>query len=201
MTVARQSCFPATNTLMIAARMIPRARWALTSTSISLDRVDAFISLCLDECGKRLGDGVERQKSVDERSISYGAGRSIVLISPLRNPSPVALVSTTTQREGQGLVAKTSFLSEGTYELFTRLSDARIHRAIMPILGAGHGRIAPALAFVSLLLAVAEAARHAPGGRPLTRITIVVFQKTPDSPPQLDPVVVRCGLALISSTA
>jgi hypothetical protein len=69
----------------------------------------------------------------------------------------------------------------------------------MPILGAGHGRIDPPLAFISLLLAVTEVARYASGGLPLKRVTIIVFKKDPDGLPQVDPVVVRRALALVGS--
>lgn len=162
-------------------------------------QVDAFISLSKEECRKRLGAGVEQQKTADERALSFGAGRCVLLTEPLGRTVPVALVSTTTQRAGQGLVAKTSHLFDGICELVTRLVDARLYEVVMPILGAGHGRIDPALAFVSLLLAVGEAARYAPGGQPLRSVTIIVFKPEADAPPQVDPRVVRRALALVGS--
>jgi len=125
--------------------------------------VDEFIALSKDECGKRLGGGVEQQKTADERVVSFGAGRAVLLLNPLGRTVSVALVSTTTQRAGQGLVAKTSYLFDGICELVTRLADARLREVAMPTLGVGHGRIDPARALVGLLLAVAEAARSAPG--------------------------------------
>jgi predicted nucleotide-binding protein len=161
--------------------------------------VDAFIALSKDECRKRLGAGVEHQKTADERGVSFGAGRAILLLKPLGHAAPVALVSTTTQRSGQGLAAKVSYLFDGICELVARLVDARLREVAMPILGAGHGRIDPSLAFVGLLLAVAEAARYGQGGQPLTRVTIVVFKRDADSPAQVDPVVVRRALALVGS--
>lgn len=162
-------------------------------------QVDAFVSCSKDECRKRLGPGTEQQKTTDERAVSFGAGRAILLLNPLGRAAPVGLVSTTTQRAGQGLAAKTSYLFDGICELVTRLVDARLHDVVLPILGAGHGRIDPALGFASLLLAIAEAARFAPGGTPLKRVTVVVFRKDSASPPQVDPIVVRRGLALIGS--
>ena len=69
----------------------------------------------------------------------------------------------------------------------------------MPILGAGHGGIDPPLAFVGLLLAVAEAARYGQGGQRLRRVTIVVFKRDADSPAVVDRVVIRRALALIGS--
>jgi hypothetical protein len=45
--------------------------------------------------------------------VSYGAGRAILLQTVPGSPAPIALISTTTQRAGQDLVAKTSFVFEG----------------------------------------------------------------------------------------
>ena len=90
---------------------------------------------------------------------------------------------------------------EGICELVRRLADSRLREVAMPILGAGHGRIDPALAFVSLILALAEAARYAPGGQPLKRVTIVVFKRDADTPPQVDSLIVRHALALVGSQA
>jgi CAP12/Pycsar effector protein, TIR domain len=162
-------------------------------------RVDEFISLSVDECRRRLGPGNEQQKTADQRGLSFGAGHAILLKNPLGRTNSLALISTTTQRAGQGLSARTSYLFNGVAELVTRLVDARIHEITMPILGAGHGRIEPSLAFVSLILAVAEAARCAPGGQPLKRVTIVVFRQDAESTAQVDPVVVRRALALVGS--
>jgi hypothetical protein len=162
-------------------------------------QVDTFIVLTKQECRARLGAGVEQEKTADERAISFGAGRSVLLMNPLGRTVPVALVSTTIQRAGQGLTSRTSYLFDGICELVQRLVDARIREVVMPILGAGHGRMYPALAFVALLLAVAEAARYAPGGRPLRRVTVLVFKRDADSPPEVDPVVVRRALALVGS--
>jgi hypothetical protein len=159
----------------------------------------AFVSLMKNECQKKFGKGVEQQKTDDERAESFGPGRSVLLIKPLDRSIPVALVSTTTQRAGQGLAARISYLFDGMRELVTRLADARLNEVAMPILGAGHGRIDPPLAFVGLLLAVAEAARYGQGGQRLKRVTIVVFKRDANSAPEVDKVVVRRALALIGS--
>jgi hypothetical protein len=164
-------------------------------------RVGEFISLSKEECRKSLGDGIERQKTVGQRAASFGAGRAVLITNPLGRAVPIALVSTTTQRAGEGLVARTSYLFEGICELVRRLADSRMREVAMPILGAGHGRIDPALAFVSLILALAEAARYAPGGQPLKRVTIVVFKRDADTPPQVDSLIVRHALALVGSQA
>jgi len=161
--------------------------------------IDEFISFSKAECKKRFGAGVQQQKTDDEFAQSFGAGRALLLLNPLGRPVPIGLVSTTTQRASQGLAARTSYLFDGICELVTRLVDARLREVVMPILGAGHGGIHPAAAFVSLLLALAESARYAPSGKPLKSATVIVFQKDANSPPQVDPVVVRRALALIGS--
>jgi hypothetical protein len=159
----------------------------------------AFNALVKSESRKKLGPAGEQQKTDDERAESFGAGRCLLLIRPLGRSIPVALISTTTQRAGQGLAGRISYLFEGMQELVTRLADARLTQVAMPVLGAGHGRIASPLAFVSLLLAVAEAARYGQGGQRLRKATIVVFKRDVDSPAAVDRVVVRRALALIGS--
>jgi hypothetical protein len=116
-------------------------------------QVDDFTACFKQECRRRLGPGSEQQKTVDERAASFGVGRAVLLLKPLGRHTPIALVSTTTQRAGHGPTARSSYLFDGVCELVARLVDARLRDVVMPILGAGHGRIDPALAFVSLLLA------------------------------------------------
>jgi len=160
---------------------------------------DQLISLMHAECKKRLGSGVEQQKTEDERAESFGAGECLLLLKPLGRSVDVAFISTTTQRAGEGLSARVSYLFDGMRELVRRLADHRIDEVAMPLLGAGHGRITKPLAFVALLLAIAEAVRHVPGGRQLKRVTIVVFQKQRDAKPEIDPIIIRRALALIGA--
>jgi hypothetical protein len=84
-------------------------------------------------------------------------------------------------------------------ELVKELADARLDDVVMPILGAGHGRISTPLAFVGLLLAVAEAAHYGQGSQRLRRVTVVVFKRDAETPAQVDPTVVRRALALIGT--
>src|SRR5712691_6772766 len=97
-------------------------------------QVDAFVSLVKDECKKKLGPGVVQQKTDDEPAESFGPGRCVLLPRPLDRSSPVALVSTTTQRAGQGLAARISYLFDGMRELVAKLADARLNDVVMPIL-------------------------------------------------------------------
>jgi hypothetical protein len=161
--------------------------------------VDEFVSLVKNECREKLGPATSQQKTEAIRGDSYSAGRCLLLLNPLRRRTPVALVSTTTQRTGQGLASQISFLFAGMRELVTKLADARLNEVVMPVMGGGHGRIDPPLALVGLLLAVAEAARYGQGGQRLRKATIVVFKRDSHTPPQVDPTVVRRALALIGT--
>jgi hypothetical protein len=163
-------------------------------------RVEEFLSLVKDECRKKLGITTPQQKTESRRAESYGPGRCLLLLSPLRRSTVIALVSTTTQRSGQGLATQVSFLFAGMRELVTKLADARLNEVVMPVLGAGHGRIAAPMALVGLLLALAEAARYGQGSQRLKKATIVVFKKDKDTAAQVDRTVVRRALALVASS-
>lgn len=162
-------------------------------------QADAFIALMKDVCLKRFAPGKEQQKTDSERAVSFGPGKCLLLIKPLGHPVPIALVSTTTQRAGEGLAARISYLFDGMGELFKVMADARLSKAVMPVMGAGHGGIDTPLAFVGLLLALAEAARYGQGGQRLRKVTILVYKPASDSPAEVDPVVVERALAVIGS--
>jgi hypothetical protein len=159
-------------------------------------QVDAFISF-VDQSKRELGAGILQQKTDGEQSESFGAGRCLLLLKPLGRSLAIALVSTTTQRAGQGLSARISYLFDGMRELVTRLADARLNEVVMPVLGAGHGRIDTSLAFVGLLLAIAEGAQYGQGGQRLRRVTVVVFKRDANTPAHVDRQIVRRALALV----
>jgi hypothetical protein len=121
----------------------------------------------------------------------------VLLPKPLGRSVPVALVSTTTQRAGEGLASRISYLFDAMRELITCLADSRINEIAMPLLGSGHGGLHPPLALVGLLAAIAEAARYGQGGQRLKKVTIILFKRDDKSPAEVDEVVVRRALALI----
>ena len=162
-------------------------------------QAEAFVSLLKEECKRKLGPGIEQQKTDEQRAVSFGVGHCILLVKPLGCAVPIALVSTTTQRAGQGLLSRISYLFEGMRVLVALLANERINEIVMPVLGSGHGGLDPPLALVGLLGAVAEAARYGQGGQRLKKVTIVLFKKDAKSAPQVDQVVVRRALALIGS--
>lgn len=158
-----------------------------------------FATLIQHERQRQLGPGVEEQKTSNQRAESFGPGRCMLIERPLQDWVPIALVSSTTQRAGEGLAARISYLFQGMRELVERLADARLNEVVMPILGAGHGHIDAPMALVGLLLAVAEAARYGQGGQRLRRATIVVFKPDGNKAADVNPVIIRRALALIGS--
>jgi hypothetical protein len=57
-------------------------------------RIAEFISLVKDERRKKLGIPTSQQKTENERADSYGAGRCLILRSPLGRSVPIALHAT-----------------------------------------------------------------------------------------------------------
>jgi hypothetical protein len=162
-------------------------------------QVDQFATLIRTESRNRLAPGTTQQKTNDVEAESFGAGKCVLLVEPLGRLVSIALVSTTTQRAGQGLSARISYLFDGMQEMTAQLADKRINEVVMPILGAGHGGIDPSMALVGLLLALAEAARYGQGSQRMKRVTVVVYKSDTDTPPVVDPLVIRRSLALIAA--
>ena len=108
----------------------PKSALGAYVNCIFCDQVDAFISLCKEEAKRRLGVGTEQQKTFDTRAPSFGPGKSILIRRPLGRGLPVVLVSTTTQRFGQGLTGKASYIFEGVCELVAQMQDARLEEAV-----------------------------------------------------------------------
>ena len=162
-------------------------------------QVSAFDLLVREERKKQLAPGHIYQKTALLRAESFGPGQCLLLLNPLGRSTSVALLSTTTQRDGLGLSSKISYMFDGMRVLVEKMADARLNKATMPVLGSGHGRVDPALALVGLLLAVAEVARYGQGGQRLRGVTIVVFKRDANTPAEVDPVVIRRALALVGS--
>ena len=162
-------------------------------------QVEQFVSLMLKEAQSKFGPGSKQQKTEAEVATSYGVARCLLLTNPLGRRLTIALLSTTTQRAGQGLHSRISYLFDGMRDLVNQLGNARINEVVTPVLGSGHGGVDPPLAFVGLLGAVAEAARYAQGSQRLKRVTVVVFRRDARSKSQVDSIVVKRALGLVSS--
>jgi len=159
----------------------------------------AFSHLVRQQCLTRFGAGKQRQKTMDESGESYGPGRAILVPDSSNNAAAIALISTTTQRAGQGLAARMSYVFDGVRELFEVLADQRINEVVMPVLAAGHGGIDPPLALAGLVLALAEAARYGADRQRRKKVTIVVFQRTKHDPPDVAPDAIRKALELVAN--
>lgn len=163
------------------------------------ETVSAFSALVRQQCLTRFGAGKQQKKTMDESGESHGPGRAILIPDPSKNAAAIALVSTTTQRAGQGLAARMSYVFDGVRELCELLADKRINEVVMPVLGAGHGGIDPPLALAGLVLALAEAARYGTDRQRRKKFTIVVFQRTKQDPPDVAPHDIRKALELVAN--
>lgn len=161
-------------------------------------RVDEFVALVQHEAKQVFGNGTQREKREGVHEESYDTGRCLLLLNPLGSQTAVALVSTTTERVGEGLAGEISYLFPAMCAVLTRFAGTRFNEIVMPLMGSGHGGISPARALVGLLLAAAEAVRTFHGRKP-SRLTIVVFRKDNTGPAQVETSVARRALALIST--
>jgi O-acetyl-ADP-ribose deacetylase (regulator of RNase III) len=155
-------------------------------------------TLIKQQCASKFGPGTLEQKTDVSQANSFGPGKCVLLIRPLNHSVHVALVSTAVQRAPGGVAGRMSYIFDAMRDLARSLGQGRIRSVIMPVLGAGHAGMKPALALVGVLLAVAEVAYYAEPGERLKRVTIVVFKKDADSSPEVDPVVIRRALALVA---
>jgi hypothetical protein len=161
-----------------------------------------FSNLVESHCRARLDAPQKRRKNDSEEAESFGPGHAIVLPNVLNTGQTVALVSTTTQRAGEGLLARFSYLFDSLRELVSCLSETPRHKELtLPLLGAGHGGVSPSLALIGLLLALAESVRYSAGAQRLKRITVVVYQRDAHTEAQVSREVARQALALIYSPA
>ena len=167
--------------------------------TIFKNRCTEFVSLVREQCPRVFGLGKEREKTTAVRAISFGVGVCLLLDKPLGHRVPVALLSTTTQLAQEGLVGSVSYLFDGMKSLFRSMADARLNEVVMALLGSGHGGVDRPLAFVGLLIAIAEAARRGHGGHRERKVTIVIYKKDKSTPAEVDDIIIRRGLALIGS--
>lgn len=158
-----------------------------------------FVAFVNEQAQRTFPNPTPRRKTSTETAMSYGAGHCLFIRNPLGRSISVALISTTTQRADEGLTARISYLFSGMRELAKRLADERITEVVMPVLGGGLGHLDPPLAFVGLLLAIAEVARYGQGSQRLKTVTIVVFQRDADGTPEVEKIVIQRALALIGS--
>jgi O-acetyl-ADP-ribose deacetylase (regulator of RNase III) len=166
-----------------------------------VETASVFSGLASEQCMTRFGTGQRRQKTTNASGESHGPGRAILVPDPSGNASAIALLSTTTQRAGQGLVARMSYVFEGVREMFELLADRRINEVLMPVLGAGHGGIDPSLALAGLVLALAEVVRYGTDRQRRKKITIVVFQRTKVDPPEVARADIRRALEMVANKA
>lgn len=165
-------------------------------------QADEFLLAMHEHCTRAFGCGNEQQKTDRERAVSFGVGRCLLIERPLGRPTPVALISTTTQRADEALTARIVYLFEGINSLLTRLANTpRINQIVMPLIGAGHGSIDDRLSLLAIILALVDATQNRRGGQMLRKATIVVFRENEASDPAVTAATVRHVLALVASAS
>jgi len=79
-------------------------------------------------------------KEQGKYSYSYGVGKCIYLDRPISKNLRIAMVSVTTQRMNQGLLAEAEYIFSAAKALHSLISNKRsLKRLYLPILGSGHG--------------------------------------------------------------
>ena len=111
---------------MIVVPPTPKSTLGAHASPIFDDQSAEFVSLLQQECVRHLGSPHEQQKTEKERGWSYGVGRCLFIAKPLGRFVPIAAVSTTTPRAGEGLSGRISYLFSGMRELVGAVADARI---------------------------------------------------------------------------
>ncbi len=110
-------------------------------------RTSTLQSLIRDEAVRILGPGSLQKKNDKEQALSFGIGKCFLLENPLGHNGTMALVSTTTQREDEGLAGKISYVFAAMNSVVRALANAGRYSVIVtPVLGSGHGRINAATA-------------------------------------------------------
>lgn len=125
---------------------------------------------------------VEREPGY--RCGSYGVGKCIYLDNILASNRKLILVSITTKRAGDGIRCEPFFLFAAMNSICKTMNDNRLDHLELPVMGSGHGGMEPELALLYLILSI-RAVVEATSGIHLNSVSIVVFQKDPDSDPSI----------------
>ena len=132
---------------------------------------------------------------------SHGAGTSVFIDRPCGQDIRLIVAAVTTHRPQEGLHGSLSLTIEAIRRTFDRLAANNIRSVSMPVLGTGKGNLPPVLAFVGLILALAEVLRS-PLGRTVERVTVVVFKPSgKKTHPEVHERVIRRTLALAAPSA
>lgn len=139
------------------------------------------------------------EKEAGNEAESFGVGKAVLMKTALESDQPIALLSVTTKRAGEGLRSELSYLYKAIGELFAATADARIESICLPLLGAGKGHIAREVALFGLMTAVIERLQK-DNGKHVKNMTIVIFQGSDNAPPEVDKSTVKRLLELAAGS-
>jgi hypothetical protein len=132
---------------------------------------------------KLQGTNVEKvEKEHNQFKDSYGVGTCIYLEKPLLTNKRIILVSVTTKRAGEGLLAEPSFIFSAIKSIRQVMVDNRLNELYIPLIGSGHGGIKKELALLYMLLAILSVLQDK-SGHHIRQVNIVIFQKDKGSNP------------------
>jgi hypothetical protein len=152
------------------------------------EKAESFQSVIKAELKKYEPRLVEKEPGI--YAPSYGVGTVVFLERSALSKFNVAPVAVTTKRAGEGLRASPSFILDAIASIGRLVADKRLASVHLPLLGAGHGGIPPAVSLQCILIGLSELA-WTPAGHHLKRCHITVFQKGPEWPPELSEEVVQ----------
>lgn len=139
---------------------------------------------------------VEKEEGCSAQS--YGVGTCVFLDKPLQTQWKIIFAAVTTKRAKQGLQAESRDVIRAVREIGCKMADMRADKLILPVIGSGHGGLSREAALTCLLIAFVELLRNSIG-RNLRRVTIVVFQESTKSEPDLSRRQVMRALTLARS--
>jgi hypothetical protein len=105
---------------------------------------------------------------------SFGIGNCVFLDRPLNSKHRIIVAAVSTRRAGIGLHSEVSFIFNTIKRLNEMVSDKRLDRVTLPVLGTGHGGLRNEVALFAMVLAFSEVARSS-AGHHLRNVDIVVF--------------------------
>jgi hypothetical protein len=124
---------------------------------------------------------IQVEKETGKLAKSYGIGTCLFLDCPLLSNYKIILVSVTTKRAKEGLLAEIPYVFEAIKKIHEMMLDKRLSVIFCPVLGSGHGVLKKEVAFFSLILAFSEALKK-PSGQHIHTVNIVIFKKNNSKP-------------------
>lgn len=112
-----------------------------------------------------------------ESALAYEIGTVVPVKGVDGITEPVALVSTTTHRADEGLVAREEYVFSVLRGVSRYCGDNRIKSIAIPLIGSGHGQLTPRVSLIAILQAINSISSTSF----LTDVKIVVFKRNSEN--------------------